>query len=125
MNSVTLNARKLIYVVTAFLFRAWHILFPAEGTDPSEIVLRIKDILLGWVTPIVGSLLAIVFIIGGVMWLVAGSNQGQVRKAQMWLKNGAIGGGIVMGAVLLSDLVVAVWSSLLMDEGGGGGGGGG
>lgn len=121
MSASMSKTRNLVYLVTVLLSRTWFVLFPAAQVDPVEIINRIKDILIGWVTPIVGSLLAIVFIIGGVMWLTAGPNQGQVRKAQQWLKNGAIGGGIVMGAVVLADVVVAIWSSLLGEGGGGGG----
>jgi hypothetical protein len=53
-----------------------------------------------------GVILVIIMIYAGFLWMTAGGNEDQVKKAKEWMKNGIIGLVIVLAAYAISDFAL-------------------
>lgn len=60
----------------------------------------------------VGVIFAILIIYGGVMWMTAGGNEGQVTKAKGIFKNSIIGLVIVLSAMLITNFINTLLKTL-------------
>ncbi len=80
------------------------------GSDVSPQEPKHPVVIIGNVIQIVLSLLGIVFLVlvvfAGYLWMTAGGNDEQVKKAQGLLVNGIIGVIIVLGAYVISSFVI-------------------
>lgn len=62
--------------------------------------------LVGVVLSLLGLIFLILIIYGGLVWMTAGGNEEQIKKARDILKHGIIGLGIVLGAYAISWFVI-------------------
>ncbi len=74
---------------------------PASGkasTTPGQVIGQVIKVILGFV----GTIVFIIFLYGGFMWLTARGNDDQVKTAKSYLTNGVIGTVIVILAYSLT-----------------------
>ena len=55
---------------------------------------------------LVGVIMLVIVVYAGFLWLTAGGNEDQVKKARQWITNAAIGMAITLGAYLITSFVV-------------------
>lgn len=67
-----------------------------------ETIGSILKIILGFL----GIVLLVVIIYGGWLWMTAGGDEDQVKKAKSWIVNGIIGLVIILLAYAITDFVV-------------------
>ncbi|MBD3281541.1 hypothetical protein GF391_02230, partial [Candidatus Uhrbacteria bacterium] len=79
---------------------------PLGTTSLTIIAQRVINTFLG----IVGALALIVFIYGGVTYIIAGGNDQRVQKAKDTLRYGVIGVFFIMFAFVLTDTFVKLWT---------------
>jgi len=73
------------------------------STQPlPETIGQIIKILLGFL----GIVLLLVIIYGGWLWMTAGGDEDQVKKAKSWIVNGIIGLVIILLAYAITDFVI-------------------
>jgi hypothetical protein len=75
----------------------------AQATDPtlSGVVNRIRDLIVG----LAAGLATLFLTVGGVRYLMAGGDPGQVERAKTTLRSAAIGYGVAALAPALSTLL--------------------
>ncbi|MBI5654327.1 hypothetical protein HZC53_01575 [Candidatus Uhrbacteria bacterium] len=64
------------------------------GRDIPQLVARI----INWVLPLTGSLLLVMFLYGGFLWMTAAGEADKVKKATQTMTNAVIGMVIIVGA---------------------------
>lgn len=64
------------------------------GKDIPQLVARI----INWILPLTGSLLLVMFLYGGFLWMTAAGEADKVKKATQTMTNAVIGMVIVIGA---------------------------
>lgn len=74
---------------------------PGEDSLP-EIIGRIIRVVLS----IVGVILVIIVVYAGFLWMTAGGNDDQVKKAKSWLTNAVIGLVITLAAYSITAFVI-------------------
>lgn len=65
---------------------------------------KVISVILGFL----GTLLTIIILYAGFLWLTAGGNQDQISKARTWLINSVIGLIIVLSASGISNFIISV-----------------
>jgi len=70
--------------------------------NPAEIAATIINIALGFL----GIVLLGVILYGGFLWMTAGGNEEQVKKAKAWITNGVIGIIIIIAAYSIAHFVI-------------------
>jgi len=74
----------------------------ATTRDLPQTIGSIIKIILGFL----GIVLLIVIIYGGWLWMTAGGDEEQVKKAKSWIVNGIIGLVIILLAYAITDYVI-------------------
>ena len=82
-----------------------------EQTLPVAIG-RIIQSLLGFV----GVILLVVVVYAGFLWITAGGNDEQVKKAKTWIKNAVIGMFLIFAAFIITSFIVTFFQSRLVPE---------
>jgi len=84
---------------------------PCAGTVDSleEILIIIKNLVMGFIMPAVGTIFTILMIIGGIMYITSRGNEKQIAKAKQTLTAAIIG----LLIVVLSYTLVAIFTGLL------------
>jgi len=79
-----------------------------EGEDagagdalPARIGELIKVVL-----SVLGVVLVLIIVYAGFLWMTAGGDEGQVKKALSWIKNAVIGLVIILSAYAITDYVI-------------------
>jgi hypothetical protein len=70
--------------------------------NPAEIAATVINIALGFL----GIVLLGVILYGGFLWMTAGGNEEQVKKAKAWITNGVIGIIIIIAAYSIAHFVI-------------------
>lgn len=77
------------------------------GTDLVGIVGNVVKIVL----TLLGVIVLVIIVYAGFLWMTAGGNEDQVKKAKQWLINAIIGLALVLSAYAISSFVVTNLSS--------------
>ena len=75
--------------------------FSLEGVSPASRITNILKLVLG----LLGTIFVILVVYGGILWMTAGGNEEQLKKAQGVIKNAVIGLTIVLGAYAITWFV--------------------
>lgn len=59
------------------------------------------------VLTLVGIITVIIIVYAGSLWMTAGGNEDQVKKAKQWLKNAVIGLALILAAYAIADFAVS------------------
>lgn len=59
-----------------------------------------------------GIVLLVIILYGGYLWMTAGGNEEQIKKAKAWITNGVIGVVIVIAAYVVSYFVIQQLSQI-------------
>ncbi|MBT5338507.1 hypothetical protein HN858_02810 [Candidatus Falkowbacteria bacterium] len=78
-----------------------------DGTDLVGIIGNIVKIVL----TLLGVIVLVIIVYAGFLWMTAGGNEDQVKKAKQWLINAIIGLALVLSAYAISSFVVTNLSS--------------
>ncbi len=60
---------------------------------------------------LVGIIVLVIIVYAGFLWMTAGGNEDQVKKAKQWLINAVVGLALIMAAYAISSFVVTNLSS--------------
>ena len=90
---------------------------PLGETDLTKIIGRVISGVVG----VIGAVALLMFVIAGIMWITAGGNDEQVKKAQDMLKNSTM--GLVL--IFFSYTIISAFMSMLPNGSAGGGAAGG
>lgn len=58
------------------------------------------------VLSVLGVVLVLIIVYAGFLWMTAGGDEGQVKKALSWIKNAVIGLVIILSAYAITDYVI-------------------
>ena len=73
-----------------------------QPVDLQTMIGRIINILLGFI----GIILLLIILYAGFLWMTAGGDEGQVKKAKAWIANSVVGLIIVVAAFAISSFVL-------------------
>ena len=73
-----------------------------SGVTLPDRIGRIIKIVLG----LLGIVLIVIVIYAGFLWMTAGGNEDQVKKARQWLINAIIGLAIILSAYAITDFII-------------------
>lgn len=76
-----------------------------EKQDSNQLTVRIAQIIQLALT-LIGIVVVIIMVYAGFMWMTAGGNQDQVKKAKQWMFNAVIGLIITFSAYAITDFVL-------------------
>lgn len=85
--------------------------FPCPLGGGAEKLPQIFGRVIRWVLGLVGALFFAMFIYGGFMYIVAGENAKNAETGQKTLINAVIGLAIVIGAYMLVEWIVGIFSA--------------
>ncbi len=80
---------------------------PLGTTNLNQIAQNVINVFLG----IVGALALLVFVYGGISYIIAGGTEGKVQKAKDTLKYAVVGIFFIMFAYVLTDTFILLWTS--------------
>lgn len=80
---------------------------PLGTTSLTQIAQNVINVFLG----IVGALALLVFIYGGISYIIAGGTEGKVQKAKDTLKYAVVGIFFIMFAYVITDTFILLWTS--------------
>lgn len=66
---------------------------------------------------LIGVIMLIIMVYAGFLWLTAGGNDEQVKKAKNWIKNAVIGAIIALGAFIVTSFVVRQLQTAISESG--------
>lgn len=74
-------------------------------------------VILRTVFSFIGVIMVVIVVYAGFLWLTAGGNQEQVKKAKSWITNGVIGMILVLSAFAITDYVFyRLYQATLQDK---------
>ena len=81
-----------------------------DGNTLVVIIGKVIRVLLSFI----GVILVMIIIYAGFMWMTAGGNEDQVKKAKEWLKNAIVGLVISLSAYAISAFVVSKFGGAVL-----------
>ncbi|MFH0854460.1 MAG: hypothetical protein V1891_03130 [bacterium] len=84
--------------------------YPEETTGETDLAAIIANII-KIILSFIGAIFLILVIWGGNLWMMAGGNEEQIKKAKDFIKNGAIGLAIILAAYMITYLLTQVFIS--------------
>jgi hypothetical protein len=100
--------RRLPFVALAVLLLALVFAQPAIAATSAPTLTNVIDNLRNWLVGVLAAVATLFLTIGGLRYLTAGGDPGQVEKAKTALKSAAIGYALAILAPLIVSIVGSV-----------------